>query len=51
MQYNFVLQFLQVWKAEKDEEKKRQMAESARYKSYRRYMKKHGTGRMYFDDS
>jgi len=39
------------WKKEKEEEMKKQMAESAKYKSYRRYMKKHGTGRMYFDDS
>ncbi|CAL8119936.1 unnamed protein product [Orchesella dallaii] len=38
------------WKAAKEEERKRQLAESARYKSYRRYMKKHGPGRMYFDD-
>jgi len=38
------------WKAAQDEERKRQLAESARFKSYRRYMKKHGPGRMYFDD-
>ncbi|ODM96717.1 DnaJ subfamily C member 25 [Orchesella cincta] len=38
------------WKDAKEEERKRQLAESARYKSYRRYMKKHGPGRMYFDD-
>jgi len=41
----------QEWKKEKEEEMKKQMAESAKYKSYRRYMKKHGSGRMYFDDS
>jgi len=40
-----------VWKAEKEEERKVQMAESGRMKQYRRYMKKHGPGRMYFDDS
>jgi DnaJ family protein C protein 25 len=39
------------WKAEKEEEYKRQMAQSGRMKSYRRYLKKHGPGRMYFDDS
>jgi len=39
------------WKAEKEEERKVQMAESGRMKQYRRYMKKHGPSRMYFDDS
>jgi len=39
------------WKTEKEDEYKRQMAQSGRMKSYRRYMKKHGPGRMYFDDS
>jgi len=40
----------EAWKEAKEEERKRQVAESGRYKSYRRYMKKHGPGRMYFDD-
>jgi len=39
------------WKLEKEEDMRRQMAESTKYKSYRRYLKKHGNGRMYFDDS
>ncbi|PIK48167.1 hypothetical protein BSL78_14959 [Apostichopus japonicus] len=39
-----------VYKAEKEEEMKTKMAESAKYKSYRRYMKNHGTGRMTFED-
>lgn len=38
------------WKAEKDEATKAQLAESARHKSYRRYMKNHGTSRMTFED-
>lgn len=38
------------WKAEQEEEMKRTLAESARHKSYRRYMKNHGPGRMTFED-
>lgn len=38
------------WKAEKDEELKRELSQSARHKAYRRYMRK-GTGRLTFDDS
>ncbi|XP_033638756.1 dnaJ homolog subfamily C member 25-like [Asterias rubens] len=38
------------YKAEKEEEMKAKLAESGRHKSYRRYMKKNGVGRMYFDD-
>lgn len=38
------------WKKAQEEEMKKQMAESARYKSYRRYMAKHGPGRMTFED-
>ena len=40
--------FFQTWKAKKDEEAKLKMAESARYKAYRRYMKKGGPGQMTF---
>ncbi|KAG7166275.1 DnaJ subfamily C member 25-like [Homarus americanus] len=39
------------WKADRDAEMKVKMAQSGRYKSYRRYMKANGPGRMYFDDS
>ncbi|CAH0382012.1 unnamed protein product [Bemisia tabaci] len=39
------------WQKEKNEEVKKQMAENARFKAYRRYMKNHGPGRMVFDDS
>ena len=39
------------WKKEKEDEEKRKLAESARYKAYRRYMKNHGPGRLTFDDS
>ncbi|KAK7070875.1 DnaJ subfamily C member 25 [Halocaridina rubra] len=39
------------WKAERDEEMKAKMAQSGRYKSYRRWMKNNGPGRIYFDDS
>ncbi|XP_059470627.1 dnaJ homolog subfamily C member 25 homolog [Neocloeon triangulifer] len=39
-----------VWQKEKEEEMKAQMAESAKYKAYRRYMKNHGPGRMTFED-
>ena len=38
------------WKLEKEEEMKRELAQSARHKAYRRYMKK-GPGRLTFDDS
>lgn len=38
------------WKAEQEEELKAKLAESARHKSYRRYMKNHGPGRMTFED-
>ena len=38
------------WKADKEEETKRELSQSSRYKAYRRYMKK-GPGRMTFDDS
>lgn len=40
--------FLQEWKREKEEEMKAKLAESARYKSFRRYMKKGGPGQMSF---
>uniref|UniRef100_A0A336LIK9 CSON002925 protein n=1 Tax=Culicoides sonorensis TaxID=179676 RepID=A0A336LIK9_CULSO len=39
-----------VWKAEQEEEMKKQMADNPRYKAYRRYMKNHGPGRMTFED-
>lgn len=38
------------WKAEQEEELKAKLAESARHKSYRRYMKNHGPSRMTFED-
>lgn len=38
------------WKEEQDEEMKKSLAENARYKSYRRYMKKHGPSRLTFED-
>lgn len=38
------------WKTEQEEELKASLAESARHKSYRRYMKNHGPGRMTFED-
>jgi len=39
------------WKKEKENEMRIKMAESGRYKQYRRYMKNHGNDRMTFDDS
>ena len=39
------------WKKSKEEEMRIKMAQSGRYKQYRRYMKNHGTDRMTFDDS
>ncbi|KAI8783954.1 dnaJ homolog subfamily C member 25 homolog [Biomphalaria glabrata] len=36
------------WKAKKEEETKSKLAESARYKMYRRYVKKGGAGQMSF---
>lgn len=38
------------WKAAKEEEMKKTLAESARHKQYRRYMKNHGPSRMTFED-
>lgn len=39
------------WKQEKEDEMRIKMAQSGRYKQYRRYMKNHGPDRMTFDDS
>ncbi|CAM1306711.1 DNAJC25 (predicted) [Pycnogonum litorale] len=38
------------WKKEKDAEAQAKLAENARYKSYRRYMKNHGPGQITFED-
>jgi len=38
------------WKVEKDAEMRIKMAQSGRYKQYRRYMKNHGGDRMTFED-
>jgi DnaJ homolog subfamily C member 25 len=38
------------WKAIEEEEQKKKLAESSTYKSYRRYMKKNGPGRLTFED-
>ncbi|XP_017784531.1 PREDICTED: dnaJ homolog subfamily C member 25 homolog [Nicrophorus vespilloides] len=40
-----------IWKKQEEEDMKIQMAESNRYKQYRRFMKKNGIPRMTFDDS
>ena len=40
-----------VWKQHKEDEIRIKMAQSGRYKQYRRYMKNHGPDRMTFDDS
>lgn len=40
-----------IWHQEKEEEMKIKLAESAKHKAYRRYLKNHGEGRMTFDDS
>ncbi|KAE8745781.1 hypothetical protein FOCC_FOCC007498 [Frankliniella occidentalis] len=40
-----------LWHQEKEEEMKKVLAESAKHKAYRRYLKVHGEGRMTFDDS
>ncbi|XP_068210247.1 dnaJ homolog subfamily C member 25 homolog [Palaemon carinicauda] len=39
------------WKFERDEEMRLRKAESGRYKSYRRWLRANGPGRIYFDDS
>uniref|UniRef100_A0A090XEL5 Putative molecular chaperone ixodes scapularis molecular chaperone n=1 Tax=Ixodes ricinus TaxID=34613 RepID=A0A090XEL5_IXORI len=39
-----------VWKQRQEEEMRAKLAESARYKSYRRYMKNHGPGQISFED-
>lgn len=38
------------WKQKKEDDMKAKLAESARYKSYRRYMKNHGPGQIVLDD-
>lgn len=38
------------WKHDQEEEMKKSLAENARHKQYRRYMKNHGPGRMTFED-
>ncbi|XP_053678373.1 dnaJ homolog subfamily C member 25 homolog [Anopheles nili] len=38
------------FKAEQENEKKKQMADNPRYKAYRRYMKNHGPGRLTFEE-
>lgn len=38
------------WKQIQEEEQKKLLADNPRYKSYRRYMKNHGPGRMTFED-
>lgn len=38
------------WKEQRDEELRIKQASSGRFKSYRRYLKNNGPGRMYFDD-
>lgn len=38
------------WRIEQEEEMKKKLAENPKYKSYRRYMKNHGPGRMTFED-
>ncbi|XP_023221576.1 dnaJ homolog subfamily C member 25 homolog [Centruroides sculpturatus] len=40
----------QVWKQQKEDELKSKLAETARYKSYRRYMRNHGPGQLTFED-
>lgn len=37
------------WKAEKEEEQKKKLNESGRYRAYRRYMKSGGPGQITFD--
>lgn len=38
------------WKLDKEEDMKKSLAENARHKQYRRYMKNHGPTRMTFED-
>lgn len=40
-----------IWFKEEEENMKKSLAESNKYKQYRRYIKNHGVGRMTFDDS
>ena len=51
MTRSFRLIDFQVWKKAKEDEMRIKMAQSGRYKQYRRYMKNHGPDRMTFDDS
>lgn len=38
------------WKYDKDEETRIKLASNSRHKQYKRYLKRNGPGRMYFDD-
>ncbi|XP_053948355.1 dnaJ homolog subfamily C member 25 homolog [Anastrepha obliqua] len=40
----------EIWQEEQEEEMKKKLAANPRYKSYRRYMKNHGPGRLTFED-
>lgn len=46
----WVYDLFKVWKEKRDADMKAKLAESARYKSYRRYMKNHGPGQISFDE-
>ena len=41
----------QEWKQAKEDEMRVKLAQSGKYKAYRRYMRNHGPDRMTFDDS
>ncbi|CAF0876177.1 unnamed protein product [Adineta steineri] len=45
----WVKENFRLWKQERDEEQKKKLNESGRYKAYRRYMKSGGPGQMTFD--
>ncbi|KAH7936389.1 hypothetical protein HPB52_021835 [Rhipicephalus sanguineus] len=46
----WIAENFKVWKQKQEDEMKAKLAESARYKSYRRYMKNHGPGQITFED-
>ncbi len=49
--FETTIPIFQEWKEEKEEEMRIKMAQSGRYKQYRRYMRNKGPDRMTFDDS
>lgn len=47
----WIAENFRIWKEARDSEIRAKLAQSGKYKAYRRYLKANGPGRIYFDDS